>query len=81
MTDPTIKKFFGPQMSNADVALMTSAGTTLNPQSQSPEQMQVEITRLDDLLQRMQASVQGGSATSQTGYITTSPDGPVKIID
>lgn len=65
MTDPSIKKFFGPQMSNADVQLMTSAGTTLNPELQNPEKMKSELTRLEDLVKRAKASVQqGGSSAS-----------------
>lgn len=57
MTDPSIKKFFGPQMSNADVELMTSAGTTLNPEKQSPEMLKSEIGRLTDLFDRMETSI------------------------
>lgn len=60
MTDPNVKKFFGPQMSNADVILMTSAGTTLNPDANSPAQMKGEIERLDELLGRMQGALSGG---------------------
>lgn len=59
MTDPAIKKFFGPQMSNADVQLMTSAGTTLNPELQSPEAMKTELLRLADLGERAQMSLDG----------------------
>lgn len=78
-TDPTIKKFFGPQMSNADVTLMTSAGTTLNPELQSPEKLKAELTRLTDLMTRMEGAVPGGSST---GTVVTAPDGtPVQIID
>lgn len=57
MTDPTIKKFFGPQMSNADVTLMTSAGTTLNPELQNPQAMYDETVRLEDLFNRMEKSI------------------------
>lgn len=53
-TDPGIKKFFGPQMSNADVELMTAAGTSLNPQKQTPEQMRTEIGRLNTLFTKLQ---------------------------
>ena len=67
MTDPTIKKFFGPQMSNADVQLMTSAGTTLNPELQSPENMKAELKRLDDLIARAKSSVKQGLKTTNGG--------------
>jgi len=61
MTDPSIKKFFGPQMSNADVELMTSAGTTLNPEKQSPSMLKLEIERLTKLFSRMKASINNKS--------------------
>ncbi len=63
MTDPTIKKFFGPQMSNADVQLMTSAGTTLNPELQDPAHMKVELERLQGLITRAKKAVAQGSGT------------------
>lgn len=78
MTDPTIKKFFGPQMSNADVALMTSAGTTLNPDSNSSKQMREELRRLDELFGRMQASVQTGGSSG--GNVIIAPNGEEIII-
>ena len=77
MTDPNIKKFFGPQMSNADVLLMTSAGTTLNPESNTPTQMKDEITRLDNLFNRMQTAVETGGAQPQA---ITAPTGELIII-
>lgn len=76
-TDPNIKKFFGPQMSNADVELMTSAGTTLNPDNNSPEDMRNELIRLDDLLNRMETAVTYGL---QGATIQTAPDGTQVII-
>lgn len=59
-TDPNIKKFFGPQMSDADVRLMTSAGTTLNPELQSPVKLVEELDRIKDLMARMRKSVVDG---------------------
>lgn len=61
-TDPNIKKFFGPQMSNADVQLMTSAGTTLNPELQTPEFMRAELARMTDLVDRAEKAVAQGMA-------------------
>ena len=69
-TDPTVKKFFGPQMSNADVELMMSGGTTLNPEKNKPEQMKAELDRVLDLFNRMDAALGGGGST-----IVTAPDG------
>lgn len=78
-TDPSIKKFFGPQMSNADVLLMTSAGTTLNPEKQNPEQLKEEIARLEDFFARAKAALPANGGTSAT---VTAPDGQqVEIID
>jgi len=67
MTDPTIKKFFGPQMSNADVQLMTSAGTTLNPELQNKDNMVAELGRLSDLIDRAEKAVQQGVSSGGTG--------------
>jgi hypothetical protein len=75
MTDPNIKKFFGPQMSNADVLLMTSAGTTLNPNANTSTQMKDEIKRLDDLFNRMQTAVKNNGVSK--GTTITGPDGNV----
>ena len=60
-TDPSIKKFFGPQMSNADVELMTSAATTLNPEKQSPAQIKAELERLQGIFNKL-----GGVGVTQT---------------
>lgn len=76
-TDPSIKKFFGPQMSNADVQLMTSAGTTLNPELQSPENLKKEITRIEGLMNKL-AAVKGVSGTAGTNVIA--PDGTNVIL-
>lgn len=67
-TDPAIKKFFGPQMSNADVELMVSAGTTMNPEKQSPEIIKAEILRLQEIFKRLgdAASAASGGTTGQS---------------
>jgi hypothetical protein len=77
-TDPNIKKFFGPQMSNADVRLMMSGGTVLNPEVQSKDEYIAEINRMDDLLNRMQTAVKLG-LSGPTSTITA-PDGTQVII-
>lgn len=84
MTDPNVKKFFGPQMSNADVRLMSSTGSTLNPEEQNAKDYIQEVKRLDDLFNRMQTAVKVGLAgQSITGQNTiTAPDGNlIEIID
>lgn len=55
-TDPSIRKYFGPQMSNADVQLMLSAGTTLDPQRNRPKQLTDEITRIEQLLNKLSSA-------------------------
>lgn len=64
-TDPAVKKFFGPQMSEADVRMMMAGGTTLNHITQTPEQAKAEIGRLSDLFTRMSKAV--GVAPSNSG--------------
>lgn len=82
-TDPSVKKYFGPQMSEADVRLMTAAGTTLNPENQSPQQLKDELVRLDNLFERMQTALNNGVRVEQSGgKLQTAPDGTViEIID
>lgn len=81
MTDPDVKKFFGPQMSEGDVRLMTAAGTTLNPDNNSPKDMQNELTRLDNLLNRMETAVKNGAQSQQAqGSVITAPTGEQIII-
>lgn len=63
MVDPSIKKFFGPQMTNRDVELMTSGGSTLNPEKQTPEAMTAELNRLQDFFDRAEKAVKQGTAT------------------
>ncbi len=82
-TDPSVKKYFGPQMSEADVRLMTAAGTTLNPENQSPQQLKDELKRLDSLFERMQTALNNGKRVEESGgKLTTAPDGTViEIVD
>ena len=62
-TDPAVRKFFGPQMSNADIQLMTAGGTTLNPELQDPAELLGELERLEDLGIRMEKAVKSGVGT------------------
>lgn len=90
MTDPSVKKFFGPQMSNADVKLMSATGSSLRPESNSPNDIKAETQRLDDLLNRMQTAVKNGQSGAQAQgpvqpiatNVITAPDGlQIEIID
>lgn len=82
-SDPTVRKFFGPQMSNADVQLMLSAGSTLNPEKQSPAQYNQELGRIEDLVRRAKEAVQKGvSGEAPRGRVIIAPDGTeVQIVD
>lgn len=83
MTDPSIRKFFGPQMSNADVQLIQSAGTTLSPMYQTKEEYVKELARLDELLGRMESAVsEGASRQLAPAKVIFAPDGTqIEIID
>jgi len=65
VTDPNIKKFFGPQMSNRDVELMTSTASSLDAQRLSPEQVQAEVDKINDFLRKYDA------AKSSSGFVDT----------
>lgn len=81
MADPNVKKFFGPQMSNADVQLMASIGTSLDPVSSSPADIQDEVTRIRDIVNRANKAVEEGlGATQSGGQKVTAPDGQEVII-
>lgn len=65
-TDPNVKKFFGPQMSNNDVKMMMAGGTTLDPTSQTPEDFKAEATRIYDLIDRAEKAVDDGLKADPT---------------
>lgn len=66
-TDPAIKKFFGPQMSNADVQLMMSGGTILNPKLQGPKQFKEELQRIENAMNILAKSTLS-SQEAKTAY-------------
>ena len=63
-SDPNVKKFFGPQMSNADVKLMMAGGTTLDPELQGPKEFKEELVRVKDIIVRAKAAVEQGTSSS-----------------
>jgi hypothetical protein len=65
VTDPNIKKFFGPQMSNRDVELMTSTASSLDAQRLSPEQIQAEVDKVNAFLLKYEA------AKNSSGFVDT----------
>lgn len=58
--DPNVKKFFGPQMSEADVRMMMAGGTTLDPELQGPVEFKAELQRVKEVVARMEAAVSEG---------------------
>lgn len=68
--DPDVKKFFGPQMTENDVKMMVSIGTTLNAQNNTPEQLTKELNRLETLFTKL-----SGAAESSEGSIPKGTDG------
>jgi len=81
-TDPAVKKFFGPQMSNADVRMMMSAPTSLDPARQSPAQFKKELARVKKGLEALQKGSQIQSQPQQMTLngkvLTLQPDGTYK---
>lgn len=81
-TDPNIKKFFGPQMSNRDTELMTGAASTLNPVKQTREQFVRDLQDAAQLISRARLAVTVAAPQQTVTGITTSPDGvEIQIID
>lgn len=62
-SDPSIRKFFGPQMTEKDVELMTSAGTSLNVAKNSPAQFRAEVERLEKVFQKLNGVVQNAQTS------------------
>lgn len=51
-TDPNIKKFFGPQMTENDVKNMQSAATTLDTELQNPADLRAELARAEAIFKK-----------------------------
>ncbi len=81
-SDPALKKFFGPQMTEKDTQLLMSAGSTLNAYDSSEEDNKAELTRYSDLLNRMETAVKQGQAATRPPVLLTGKDGlTYQIID
>lgn len=61
-TDPNIKKFFGPQMSDADVRQMLAAASTMNAQNNTEAQLVSELNRLETIFSNL-LTASGGAVT------------------
>ena len=82
-TDPSIKQFFGPQMSDADVRLMTATASRLQPDSMTPEQILSETNRLEEFIGKYEASVKAkGQGVAPRANVIIAPDGTeIEIIE
>jgi len=80
-TDPAIKKFFGPQMSEADVRMMMSGGTTLNPDEQTPAQYKAEVARVYDMFNRAKIAVEQGVSEYTTQQYFNSTGSALQVIN
>ena len=74
-TDPAIKKFFGPQMSNRDTELMTGAASTLNPEKQTPEQFKRDLQDAAGVIARAREAVRQGLGQGPAPTFTPNPNG------
>lgn len=88
MSDPNIRKFFGPQMTDRDAQFMMSAGSTLNVKAQTPEQIKQEVERMETILSQMNQQAQTlanpvrfNTPLAPNETIINSPIGPVIITD
>jgi hypothetical protein len=77
-TDPGVKKFFGPQMSNRDTELMTSAATPLDVSKMDPTMAATYINDALDMLDRMEAAMPQETTWGAGGFLA--PDGSNNII-
>lgn len=68
--DANVRKFFGPQMSEADVRMMTASATTLNAEDQNPEVLRAELKRIQGIITRLQDAY----SASAGGESFLSPD-------
>ena len=77
-TDPAIKKFFGPQMSNADVQMMLSTASTLDPEKNTPDQIRKELVRISGVVKKLKDA----AGIQMQQKIVIAPDGTeIEIID
>lgn len=82
-TDPEIKKFFGPQMSNADVQLMSASASRLQPENMKAEQLLSEVNRIEEFIGKYEAAVKAKQSGSvQNPNVVVGADGyEYEIVD
>lgn len=81
-SDPNLKKFFGPQMTEKDTALLMSAGSTLDAYNNSVKDNEAELERYNKLLTKIEKSIPQPVQGPIQSNIITSPDGlQIELID
>lgn len=80
-TDPNIKKFFGPQMTENDVRMMTGAGTTLDPNTQNTADYAAEAARIYDMVNRAQVAVEEGLKREQLSNYIDSTSTALQVVN
>jgi hypothetical protein len=76
-SDPALKKFFGPQMTEKDTQLLMSAGSTLNAYDSNEKDNAAELARYAELLNRMETAIVQGQKATMAPVVQTGPDGVV----
>lgn len=66
LTDPSIKKFFGPAMSNADVKLMMTKGTPLSAENMTPQAYKAELERIQRVFTQLKPTAEGYPTNTST---------------
>jgi hypothetical protein len=74
--DPNIKKFFGPQMTEQDVRMMSSAANPIDVQSMRPDMLRSELAAIRSLVNRAHIAVATGMQSS-----TGNPPAQMKLPD
>lgn len=82
-SDPGIRDFFGPQMSEADVRMMMASATRLQEGNQTPDEVKQEVQRIDQFIGKLDAAIQAkNSGITLNANVITAPNGDlIEIID
>lgn len=82
-SDPNIRQFFGPQMSEADVRMMMAAASRLQSSNMTPTEIKEEIGRIDTFIGKLEAAAEAKSSGGAVNpNVLVAPDGTqVEIID
>lgn len=75
-SDPAIRDFFGPQMSERDVDMMMASATNLQPGNQQPSEVLAEVQRIEDFIGKYESAVKAQALGADPNRaVVTAPDG------